>query len=44
MGNDSCFYDIPGDQWQYYDTGASALTNFANVDDVRIQCLSGNFN
>ena len=43
MGNDSCFYDLSGDQWQYYDSGASAWTN-ANVDDVRIQCLSGSFN
>ena len=43
VGNDTCFYDLSGDQWQYYDSGASAWTN-ANVDDVRIQCLSGNFN
>ena len=42
-GNNSCFYNISDDQWQYYDSGASAWTN-ANVDDVRIQCLSGNFN
>ena len=44
MGNDSCFYDIPGNQWQYYDSGLEDWTFFANVDDVRIQCLSGNFN
>ena len=43
MGNDSCFYDLSGDQWQYYDSGASAWL-YVNVGDVSIQCLSGNFN
>ena len=42
-GNHSCLYNIPGDQWQYYDYGASAWT-YVNVGDVSIQCLSGNFN
>ena len=41
-GNNSCFYNISGDQWQYYDSGASAWT-YVNVGDVSIQCLSGNF-
>ena len=42
-GNHSCLYNIPGDQWLYYDSGASAWT-YVNVGDVIIQCLSGNFN
>ena len=41
-GNNSCFYNISGDQWQYYDSGASAWL-YVNVGDVSIQCLSGNF-
>ena len=41
-GNHSCLYNIPGDQWQYYDSGASAWL-YVNVGDVSIQCLSGNF-
>ena len=41
-GNNSCFYNISGDQWLYYDSGASAWT-YVNVGDVSIQCLSGKF-
>ena len=41
-GNDSCFYNISGDQWQYYDSGAIAML-YVNAGDVSIQCLSGNF-
>ena len=41
IGNHSCLYNIPGDQFQYYDSGASAWT-YVNVGDVSIQCLSGN--
>ena len=39
-GNDSCFYNISGDQWQHYNLGA---WTYVNDGDVRIQCLSGNF-
>ena len=42
-GNHSCPYNVPEDQWLYYDSGASAWT-YVNVGDVIIQCLSGNFN
>ena len=38
-GNDSCFYNISGDQWQYFDN----TWTYASDGDVRIQCLSGNF-
>ena len=41
-GNDSCFYNISGDQWQYYNSGAGSWTP-VNDSDVSIQCLSGNF-
>ena len=41
-GNDSCFYNISGDQWQYWDSGASSWA-YANIGDVSIRCLSGNF-
>ena len=40
-GNHSCFYNIPADQWLYYDSGASSWT-YVNDGDVSIQCLSGN--
>ena len=42
-GSSSCFYNISGDQWQYYNHGASAWT-FVDVGDVSMQCLSGNLN
>ena len=42
VGNNSCFYNISGDQWQYYDSGAGGWT-YVNDGDVSIQCLSGNF-
>ena len=41
-GNNDCFYNISDDQWQYYNSGASAWT-YVNVGDVSMQCLSGNF-
>ena len=40
-GNDSCFYNISGDQWQYFNSGAGGWT-YVNDGDVSIQCLSGN--
>ena len=40
-GNNSCFYNISGDQWQYYNS-AQGWT-YVNDGDVSIQCLSGNF-
>ena len=40
-GDDSCFYNISGDQWQYFDSGAGWI--YVNDGDVSIQCLSGNF-
>ena len=43
FGINSCLYNIPGNLWMYYDSGASAWT-YVNVGDVIIQCLSGNFN
>ena len=43
FGINSCLYNIPGNLWIYYDSGASAWT-YVNVGDVIIQCLSGNFN
>ena len=39
-GNDSCFYNVSGDQWQYL-SGAGSWTS-VNDGDVSIQCLSGN--
>ena len=42
-GNHSCFYNIPGDQWLYYDYGSSAWA-YVNVGDVSIECLSGKSN
>ena len=41
-GNDSCFYNISGDQWNYFDSGAEGWAP-VNDGDVSIQCLSGNF-
>ena len=42
-GNHSCPYNIPDDQWLYYDSGSSAWA-YVNVGDVSIECLSGKFN
>ena len=39
-GLNGCFYNISGDQWQHYNLG---VWTYVNVGDVRIQCLSGNF-
>ena len=41
-GNDTCFYNVSDDQWQYYDYGANSWA-YVNDGDVSIQCLSGNF-
>ena len=40
-GNHSCPYNIPDDQWLYYDSGSSAWA-YVNVGDVSIECLTGN--
>ena len=42
-GTLSCFYNIPGDQWLYYNSGSSAW-EYVIDGDVSIQCLSGKFN
>ena len=39
-GNDSCFYNISGDQWLYH-TDPSGWT-YVNVGDVSMKCLTGN--
>ena len=43
IGSHSCPYNIPDDQWLYYDSGSSAWA-YVNVGDVSIECLSGRFN
>ena len=43
IGDHSCPYNIPDDQWLYYDSGSSAWA-YVNVGDVSIECLSGKFN
>ena len=42
-GTQSCFYNIPVDQWLYYNYENSAW-EYVNDGDVSIQCLSGKFN
>ena len=42
-GTVSCPYNIPDDQWLYYDSGSSAWA-YVNVGDVSIECLTGKFN
>ena len=42
VGNNSCFYNISNDQWQYYNDDVEGWT-YVNDGDVSIQCLSGNF-
>ena len=43
--NNSCFYNISNDQWQYFHSVSSGwgIWTYVNVGDVSIQCLSGNF-
>ena len=41
-GNNSCFYNISNNQWQYYNDDVEGWT-YVNDGDVSIQCLSGNF-
>ena len=43
IGSHSCPYNIPDDQWLYYNSGASSW-QYVNDGDVSIQCLSGNLN
>ena len=42
VGNNSCFYNISSDQWQYYNSDVEGWT-YVNDGDVSIQCLTGNF-
>jgi hypothetical protein len=43
IGNHSCPYNIPDDQWLYYNSGTSSW-QYVNDGDVSVQCLSGNLN